>query len=93
MGRLHIDAIVKYRFPEVMPQVDLILMLQVATLPRIVNKWWPDHGIDVLVNNAGMARNNGSLFDGHIGSWVEMLSTNILGTCMCTRVVLQVICP
>ena len=63
---------------------------QVATLPKIVAKRWPGLGIDVLVNNAGMSRNDGSLFEGSVSSWVEMLSTNVLGTCMCTREVLQV---
>lgn len=63
---------------------------QVATLPRIVSKRWPDHGIDVLVNNAGMSRNDASMFEGNVASWVEMLSTNVLGNAMCTRAVLQV---
>ena len=63
---------------------------QVATLPKIVAKRWPGSGIDVLVNNAGMSRSNASLFDGDVGSWVMMLSTNVLGTCMCTKAVLQV---
>lgn len=62
---------------------------EVATLPRIVTKRWPDHGIDVLVNNAGMSRNDASLFEGNVSSWVEMLSTNVLGTAMCTRAVVQ----
>lgn len=39
---------------------------------------------------AGMSRNDASLFEGNIGSWVEMLSTNVLGTCMMTRAVVQV---
>lgn len=39
--------------------------------------------------NAGMSRNDASLFSGNTSSWVEMVSTNILGTCMCTREVLQ----
>jgi len=62
---------------------------EVAALPRIVAKRWPNAGIDVLVNNAGLARNNASLFDGATSSWLEMLSTNVLGNCMCTREVLQ----
>lgn len=61
-----------------------------ATLPKIVAKRWPDAGVDVLINNAGMSRNDASLFDGNISSWIEMLSTNVLGTCMMTRAVIQV---
>ncbi len=45
----------------------------------------------MLVNNAGLGRNNA----GHCGtaaprSWVEMISTNVLGVCMCTREALKV---
>ncbi|PNH10311.1 Dehydrogenase/reductase SDR family member 11 [Tetrabaena socialis] len=68
---------------------DITKEAEVATLPKIVAKRWPDCGVDVLINNAGMSRNDASLFDGNIGSWVEMLSTNVLGTCMMTRAVVQ----
>jgi NADP-dependent 3-hydroxy acid dehydrogenase YdfG len=109
--------------------------LQVATLPRIIAKRWPESpGIDVLVNNAGeerstpwqtpvpngkemwiiarwenwqlfpcsskqslacgapagLSRNDASLMEGNVASWVEMLSTNVLGTAMTTKTVLQV---
>lgn len=67
-----------------------MIVAQVATLPKIVAKRWADAGIDVLVNNAGMSRNDASLFEGNVASWVEMLSTNVLGTCMTTKAVLQV---
>jgi NADP-dependent 3-hydroxy acid dehydrogenase YdfG len=29
----------------------------------------PDAGVDVLVNNAGLSRNDASLFDGNTASW------------------------
>ncbi len=61
-----------------------------VALPRIIVKRWPDAGVDVLVNNAGMGRNNAALFDGSTASWVEMISTNVLGVCMCTREAIQV---
>ncbi len=60
-----------------------------VALPRIIAKRWPGAGVDVLVNNAGMARNNAGLWDGATASWVEMISTNVLGVCMCTREALQ----
>ncbi|KIZ01051.1 guanylate kinase 1 [Monoraphidium neglectum] len=60
-----------------------------GALPRIVLKRWPDRGIDVLVNNAGLSRNNASLFDGNTSSWVEMVSTNLLGGCMTSREVVR----
>lgn len=66
---------------------------EVVALPRIIVKRWKDAGIDVLVNNAGMGRNDASLFDGNTASWVEMVSTNTLGVCMCTREAVQVGLP
>ena len=44
----------------------------------------------ILVNNAGLGRNNAHLFDGNTASWVEMVSTNVLGVCMCAREAVQV---
>lgn len=62
-----------------------------ATLPRIVAKRWPDAGgVDVLVNNAGLSRNDASLMAGNVASWVEMLSTNVLGTAMAIKAITQV---
>lgn len=66
---------------------------EVIALPRIIVKRWRDAGVDILVNNAGMGRNDASLFDGNTASWVEMVSTNTLGVCMCTREALQVCTP
>ena len=69
---------------------DVTKEAEVVTLPKIVEKRWPEKGgISILVNNAGMSRNDASIFEGSVESWVEMLSTNILGTCMVTRSVLQ----
>lgn len=69
---------------------DITKEAEVATLPRIVAKRWPEAGgVDVLVNNAGLSRSDASLMDGNVASWVEMLSTNVLGTAMTTRAVVQ----
>lgn len=64
---------------------------EVIALPRIIVKRWRDAGVDILVNNAGMGRDDASLMDGNTASWVEMVSTNTLGVCMCTREAVQVI--
>ena len=61
-----------------------------VALPRIIVKRWPGAGVDVLVNNAGLGRNNAALWDGSTASWVEMISTNVLGVCMATREALKV---
>ncbi len=39
---------------------------------------------------AGLSRSQSSLFDGRVEHWLEMVSTNILGTAMITRAALQV---
>lgn len=39
---------------------------------------------------AGLSRSQSSLFDGRVECWLEMVSTNILGTAMMTRAALQV---
>ena len=51
---------------------------------------WIQRTNRLQVNNAGMGRDNAALFDGKTSSWVEMISTNVLGPCMCTREALQV---
>ncbi len=61
-----------------------------VALPRIIVKRWPDAGVDILINNAGLGRNNASLWEGSTASWVEMISINVLGVCMCTREAIQV---
>ncbi|KAF5841702.1 P-loop containing nucleoside triphosphate hydrolase protein [Dunaliella salina] len=69
---------------------DITKDAEVATLPRIVAKRWPDAGgVDVLINNAGLSRNDASLMDGNVASWVEMLSTNVLGTTMAIKAAVQ----
>ncbi|KAK9915872.1 hypothetical protein WJX75_005527 [Coccomyxa subellipsoidea] len=68
---------------------DITKEAEVVALPRIIVKRWPGSGVDVLVNNAGLGRNNAALWDGSTASWVEMISTNVLGVCMCTREALK----
>jgi 17beta-estradiol 17-dehydrogenase / 3beta-hydroxysteroid 3-dehydrogenase len=41
-------------------------------------------GVDVLVNNAGLGH-AGTLADGTVEHWREMLEVNLLGLCLCTR--------
>jgi serine 3-dehydrogenase len=48
---------------------------------------WRD--IDVLVNNAGLARGLSPLHEGHIEDWEEMIDTNLKGLLYVTRAVLR----
>jgi 17beta-estradiol 17-dehydrogenase / 3beta-hydroxysteroid 3-dehydrogenase len=41
-------------------------------------------GVDVLINNAGLGH-AGTLAEGRVDDWREMLEVNILGLCLCTR--------
>jgi NADP-dependent 3-hydroxy acid dehydrogenase YdfG len=41
-------------------------------------------GVDVLINNAGLGH-AGTLSEGRVDDWREMLDVNILGLCLCTR--------
>lgn len=74
----------------IMAVVVFIQEAEVIALPRIIVKRWHEAGIDILVNNAGLGRDDASLMDGNTASWVEMVSTNTLGLCMCTREAVQV---
>ena len=46
-------------------------------------------GIDVLVNNAGLARGLSRLWEGDITDWEEMLDTNVKGLLWVTRAVVR----
>lgn len=45
-------------------------------------------GVDVLVNNAGIAGNS-TLHDGPVSKWREVLDLNVLGLSLCTKEALQ----
>lgn len=65
--------------------------VEVSALPRIVAKRWPETpGVDVLVNNASVSKENGSLLDGSTDSWMEMIGANVLGVSMCSREIIKV---
>jgi 3-hydroxy acid dehydrogenase / malonic semialdehyde reductase len=54
----------------------------VAGLPE---EWRP---IDIVVNNAGLARGFGKLHEGDIQDWEEMIDTNVKGLLYVTRAIL-----
>lgn len=61
-----------------------------VALPRIIAKRWPGSGVEGVVNSAAVVRGGASLLDGSTASWVEMVSTNMLGMAMVTREAVQV---
>ena len=44
--------------------------------------------IDILINNAGLARGSSRLYEGEIDHWEEMIDTNIKGLLYVTRMIL-----
>lgn len=63
---------------------------EVVALPRIIVKRWPGSGVEGVVNSAAVVRGGAGLLDGSTASWVEMVSTNLLGAAMVTREAVQV---
>lgn len=58
---------------------------QVRTLVNLASKTFDGRPVSILVNNAGVGRDDASLMDGNSAAWIEMLSTNVLAVAMCTR--------
>ncbi len=59
----------------------------------MVNKFWSDlpedwKNIDILINNAGLARGLDKIHEGSVLDWEEMIDTNIKGLLYVSRVVL-----
>jgi len=52
---------------------------------NLSNEW---EKIDILINNAGLARGFSTLFEGEIDHWEEMIDTNIKGLLYVTRQIL-----
>ena len=67
------------------------VVLDVRSLPDIeaIEKQHPElWDVDVLVNNAGLARGTERMQEAAIGDWQEMVDTNVLGLLYITRQVL-----
>lgn len=69
----------------------LVLPFDVRSLDQVKNaierlptEWAP---IDVLINNAGLARGSDKLQEGQIGDWDEMIDSNVKGLLYVTRLV------
>lgn len=81
------DKITKEHHVDVLPiQLDVqdkqAVINCIASLP---NEW---RDIDILINNAGLARESCKIQDGHFDSWETMIATNINGLLYVTRSIL-----
>ena len=59
----------------------------VNALVAALGPTWSD--IDVLVNNAGLARGLSKIYEGDVNDWEEMIDTNVKGLLWVTRAVLR----
>eukprot|EP00210_Caulerpa_lentillifera_P006318 g6035.t1 len=63
---------------------------EVMTLRKIVTQRWPNaSSVSILINIACGFQENASLLGGSANAWVEMLSSNVLATCLCSREILS----
>jgi guanylate kinase len=72
---------------------DVTKEAEVAALPRIIERRWEGCGIDVLINALGSGASRmeptASLASGSAGTWVEVVSSTIIGTALVTREVVR----
>lgn len=60
-----------------------LIKTKISSIP---DKW---KNIDILLNNAGLARGLDKIYEGSINDWEEMIDTNIKGLLYVTREILQ----
>lgn len=72
---------------------DVTKEAEVAALPRIIERRWEGSGIDILINalgsGAGRMEPTASLTSGSAGTWVDVVSSSIMGTALVTREVVR----
>lgn len=56
-----------------------------SALEKLPSEW---ESIDVLINNAGLARGLDKFHEGHIENWEEMIDTNVKGLLYVTRLII-----
>lgn len=64
-------------------QLDVRSAEQVTSVYTSLEKEW--QSIDIIVNNAGLARGFSKLYEGDINQWNEMIDTNLKGMLFVTR--------
>lgn len=72
---------------------DVTKEAEVAALPRIIERRWEGCGIDVLINALGSGTSRmeptASLTSGSAGTWVDVVSSTVMGTALVTREVVR----
>ncbi|MBS1517503.1 MAG: SDR family NAD(P)-dependent oxidoreductase [Bacteroidetes bacterium] len=76
---------VKFKTEILTAEADVRYFEIVKTVVNGLSDDW--NKIDILINNAGLARGFSTLFDGSVSDWNEMIDTNIKGLLYVTRCV------
>lgn len=78
----------KYKVPVITIELDVRKHKNVKeTVASLPNEW---KDIDILINNAGLARGMSKVHDGEVEHWDEMIDTNIKGLLYVSREVLPI---
>jgi serine 3-dehydrogenase len=73
----------KYKVKVLIFELDVRVKSDVEKVIRSVSKEWKS--IDILLNNAGLARGFSKIYDANTEHWEEMIDTNIKGLLYVTR--------
>jgi serine 3-dehydrogenase len=82
---LKTELINKYNIKVLTLQLDVRKLSEVKKAVASLTGEW--RNIDVLLNNAGLARGLSKIYDGDINHWDEMVDTNIKGLLYITRTI------
>jgi len=86
LNELADELISKYGIKVKALKLDVRYLSEVKSiLSSLKNEW---KNIDILINNAGLARGFSKIYEGNISDWEEMIDTNIKGLLYVTREVL-----
>jgi len=83
---LETELINKYNIKVLTLQLDVRKLSEVKKAVNSLNGEW--RNIDILLNNAGLARGLSKIYDGNTNHWDEMVDTNVKGLLYITRTVI-----
>ncbi len=88
LNELSIKLRNKYKVKIKCLQVDVRNLTEVKEQISSLEREW--RNIDILINNAGLAKGFSKLYEGSIEEWEEMIDTNLKGLLFVTRQILPV---
>src|ERR1035437_5897674 len=86
LKELENELILKYNIKVLTLQIDVRKLSEVKNaVASLTGKW---RIIDILLNNAGLARGLSKIYDGDTNHWDEMVDTNVKGLLYVSRTVI-----